>query len=68
MVELGESRKIVPLGASGTSTIDNIKSAFKIEGEKGFFLQKFDKEWEDYIDIMDMEAIPDRAKQTICCF
>ena len=59
MFEFGESRKIVSL-KEGNSTVKLIKDAFGIEGE--ILLQKFDKEWQEFIDLEGDAVVKDKAK------
>ena len=59
MFEFGESRKIVSL-KEGNSTVKLIKDAFGIEGE--ILLQKFVKEWQEFIDLEGDAVVKDKAK------
>jgi len=62
LVEFGESRKLVSL-KEGNSIVKLIKDAFGIEGE--ILLQKFDKEWQEFIDLEGNAVVEDKAKLSI---
>ena len=62
LVEFGESRKVVSLEEEN-SMVKLIKDAFGIEGE--ILLQKFDKEWQEFIDLEGNAVVEDKARHVI---
>ena len=49
LVEFGVSKKVLASSGEHHEVINAIKTAFNIKEE--IFLQKFDKDWQEYIDI-----------------
>ena len=62
LAEFGESRKVVSL-EEGNSMVKLIKDAFGIEGE--ILSQKFDKEWQEFIDLEGNAVAEDKARHVI---
>ena len=54
-------KKIIPISSL---TIDHVKEVFEIARECNIAFQKYDKEWEEYIDLeMDqLHLLTDKAK------
>ena len=59
LVEFGERRKVLSV-EEGNCLVKLIKDAFGIGGE--ILLQKFDKEWEEFIDVDSSAVVEDKSK------
>ncbi|XP_044184637.1 uncharacterized protein LOC114968241 isoform X3 [Acropora millepora] len=57
LVQYGESRKALVVEKA---FVETIKKEFEIDEE--IIVQKFDHEWEEYVDINSMTEVEDRSK------
>jgi hypothetical protein len=66
IVQLGERRKIFSIEAADFRTLQEaneyVKGQFDLPKSEQIYLQRFDKDWNEYIDISQIEDVKDKDK------
>ena len=59
-MEFGQSKKVLTVSGDYISLERVLKEAFEIDGE--IIIQKYQADWEDFVDLADFVDVQDRAK------
>lgn len=64
LLQFGDSRKVFDIKEPDdmNEVISKIKSMFAINASSDLFLQEYEEEWNDWVDVEDVDHIKDRAK------
>lgn len=59
-MEFRQSKKVLAVSGDCSSLQRILKEAFEIDGE--IIIQKYEADWEDFVDLFDFVDVQDRAK------
>ena len=65
LLQFGDSRKVFEISPSKddiNEVISKIKRMFAINASSDLFLQEYEEEWNDWVDVEDVDHIKDKAK------